>query len=89
MKQNLRMEKILHSLFFPLLSAIRAEGKILFILLFSMIITIEINKRKMVKWNDAAAIQSKWELFHLVVLLWKKIAHAEDFDKFNLEDEQS
>ena len=49
MKQNLRMEKILHSLFFPLLSAIRAEGKILFIFLFSMILPIEINKRKMVK----------------------------------------
>ena len=80
-KQIPHMEYVLHSCLFSLLSTIWVENKILFIFLASMIITIEVNKRKKGKWNDAAIIQSKWGLLHLVVLLWKKIAHPEDLDK--------
>ena len=89
MKQIPHMEYVLHTFLFSLLWTICIENKILFIFLASMIITIEVNKRKEGKWNDAAIIQSKWGLLYLVVLLWKKIAHPEDFDKFNLEDDQS
>ena len=83
------MEYALHSFLFSLLSTICAESKIFFSFLASTIITIEVNKTKNRKWNNAATIKLKLGLLRLVVLLWKKVAHAKHFNKLNIEDDQS